>query len=255
MQTIDVNGGQLGYTEAGSGGAPIVFVHGWCCDRTFFAPQAEHFSATHRCVSVDLRGHHGLDASSGSATIPTHATDVIALCETLGIERPIITGHSMGGVIALEMAAQAPTLSAGLVLVDPVLLPAEAVAQMQGFVTALESPDHQTAARGFIEQNLFLPTDDQAVRAQVTKVMLDAPQDVMVSEMRSILEWGASRQSETWTVPVISILSAQTVVDPASLSERCTDLEVVRTPGAGHFNQLLAPDAVNEAIESFLARL
>lgn len=255
MQTISINGAPLGYVEAGGGEAAIVFVHGWSCDHTFFAPQADYFSTVRRCVSVDLRGHHGLEAPSGSATIPTHAADVVGLCEALEIERPIIAGHSMGGVVALEIAAQVPTLPAGLVLVDPALMPSEAAAQLEGFVSALESPDYQTAARGFIEQNLFMPTDDDAVRTRVTEAMLDTPQDVMVSEMRSIATWGASRQTHTWTVPVTSILSGRTVVDPASLGERCTSLEIVNTPAVGHFNQLLAPNAVNDAMERFLAGL
>ena len=40
MQTLDINGAQVGYVETGSGESPIVFVHGWSCDDTFFAPQA-----------------------------------------------------------------------------------------------------------------------------------------------------------------------------------------------------------------------
>lgn len=255
MQTIDVNGAQLGYVEAGSGEPPIVFVHGWCCDHTFFAPQAEHFSTDRRCVSLDLRGRHGPDGSSGSATIPTHAADVVGFCEELEIERPIIAGHSMGGAVALAVAAQSPTLPAGLALVDPALIPSEEAAQMEGFVAALESPDYQTAARGFIEQTLFMPTDDEAVRTRVTDVMLDAPQDVMVSEMKSTAEWWNDSRQHTWTLPVMAILSGQTIVDPESLGERCTNLETVNTPGVGHFNQLLAPDAVNDAMEQLLARV
>lgn len=255
MQTIAINGAQLGYVESGSGESPIVFVHGWSCDHTFFAPQTEHFSPTHRCVSVDLRGHRGLDAPTGSATIPTHAADVVGLCEALGIERPVIAGHSMGGCIALEMAAQNPALPAALVLVDPAFpLPSKAIAQLVSFVGALESPEYQTAARGFIEQALFMPTDDEALRGQIIETMLDARQDVMVSEMKSVAEWSASRQSHAWTLPVINIPCGQPVADPESLGQRCTNLETVNTPGVGHFNQLLAPDAVNEAMRTFLAR-
>lgn len=255
MQTMNVNGTEVGYVEAGSGDPPIVFVHGWSCDHTFFAPQTDHLSTAHRCVSVDLRGHHGLEAAPGSATVPTHATDVLEICGALGLERPVIVGHSMGGAIALEVASQDPALPAGLVLVDPALIPSEARPQVEGFVAALESPDFWEVARGFIEQNLLMPSDDEAVRTRVLEVMLDAPQDIMVSEMRSIAEWGASRESHTWGLPVLSILSEQTTVVPGSLSERCVDLQTVTTPGVGHFNQLLATEAVNEAIEEFLARL
>ena len=36
---------------------PMIFVHGWCCDRSYFAPQFEHFASGHAVVAVDLRGH------------------------------------------------------------------------------------------------------------------------------------------------------------------------------------------------------
>jgi pimeloyl-ACP methyl ester carboxylesterase len=37
---------------------PLVFIHGWCCDRTFFSPQVAHFSQLgHQIVIPDLRGH------------------------------------------------------------------------------------------------------------------------------------------------------------------------------------------------------
>lgn len=255
MQTIDIEGVELGYVEAGSGGTPIVFVHGWSCDHTFFAPQAQHFSESRRCVSVDLRGHHGLDAPEASATIPTHAADVVRLCEALGIERPVIAGHSMGGAIALEVAARKPTLPAALVLVDPAFpVASEVIPFMEAFVEELKSPGYRTAARGFVEQAMFMPSDDEVLKGQIIETMLDTPQHVMVSEMGSVVEF-CSRPAQTWTLPVLNIVAGQPVSDHESLGLSCTDLETTSTPGVGHFNQLLAPEVVNEAMETFLARL
>ena len=48
---------RLAYDTAGAGDPPIVFVHGWSCDRSYFAPQIEHFAAGHAVAAVDLRGH------------------------------------------------------------------------------------------------------------------------------------------------------------------------------------------------------
>lgn len=255
MQTIDIDGVGLRYIEAGSGGTPIVFVHGWSCDLTFFAPQARQFSESRRCVSVDLRGHHGLDAPEGSATIPTHAADVVRLCEGLGIDHPVIAGHSMGGAIALEIAASNPTFPAALVLVDPAFpVSKDVIPFMEAFVEELEAPGYRTAARDFVEQAMFMPSDDEVVKDQIIEAMLGTPQHVMVSEMRSVVEF-STRPARTWTLPVLNIVAGQPVADHASLGLRCTNLETTSTPGVGHFNQLLAPDVVNEAMERFLARL
>lgn len=255
MPTVDIGDTELAYVEAGDGGPPIVFVHGWSCDHSFFAPQAEHFSASRRCVSVDLRGHGGSGAASGSATIPTHAADVAKLCEALGIERPVIAGHSMGGAIALEVAAGYPTLPAALVLVDPAFpVPAEVIPFMEAFVDELASSDYRARAQDFIAQAMFMPRDDQVVKAKIIDIMLGTPQHVMISEMRSVVEF-SSRPARTWTLPVLNIVAGQPVADHESLGKYCTDLETTSTPGVGHFNQLLAPDAVNQAMESILARL
>ena len=64
MPTIEHKGTKLAYEEKGSGTPAFVFVHGWTCDRSFFAAQAEHFAQRHRVVSIDLRGHGESDAVS-----------------------------------------------------------------------------------------------------------------------------------------------------------------------------------------------
>jgi pimeloyl-ACP methyl ester carboxylesterase len=56
MQSLVRDGVRLAYTEAGSGDPPLLFVHGWCCDHSYFQPQFEHFQRGHRVVAVDLRG-------------------------------------------------------------------------------------------------------------------------------------------------------------------------------------------------------
>jgi len=48
MAMIERNGIRLAYDDRGAGEPMMVFVHGWTCDRSFFAPQAEHFARRHR---------------------------------------------------------------------------------------------------------------------------------------------------------------------------------------------------------------
>jgi pimeloyl-ACP methyl ester carboxylesterase len=57
MEKLIRDGVALAYETRGQGDPPILLVHGWTCDHTYFAPQAEHFSRNHRVISVDLRGH------------------------------------------------------------------------------------------------------------------------------------------------------------------------------------------------------
>src|SRR5207344_602661 len=50
------DGLSLYYEQEGSGDPPLVFIHGWCCDHTFFQPQSDHFKASHAVTTLDLRG-------------------------------------------------------------------------------------------------------------------------------------------------------------------------------------------------------
>ena len=106
------------YEDVGSGSQPFLFVHGWTCNHNFFAPQIEYFSRFHRVIAVDLCGHGASDAPQRQYTVPEFADDLAWLCGELGVERAVLVGHSMGGVIALQLAATHPELSAAVCLID-----------------------------------------------------------------------------------------------------------------------------------------
>ena len=118
VQHMNRDGTALAYEDTGAGDPPFVFVHGWTCNHTHFAPQVEHFGRQHRTVAVDLRGHGASAAPEQDYTISGFADDVAWLCEQLGVERPILVGHSMGGTVVLDVAARYPDLPRAVVMVD-----------------------------------------------------------------------------------------------------------------------------------------
>jgi pimeloyl-ACP methyl ester carboxylesterase len=120
MSQVRRNGIALFYEEAGGGDLPLVFVHGWCCDHTYFAPQFEHFRRKHRVVTVDLRGHGQSDKPTQSYTMEAFADDMAGMCDQLGVEKPVVIGHSMGGIVAFDLACRYPTLPSAIVMLGPV---------------------------------------------------------------------------------------------------------------------------------------
>lgn len=68
-------GVRLAYDVAGAGDPPMVFVHGWCCDRSYFAPQITHFSASHAVATMDLRGHGDSDRPAPGLGAPADVTE------------------------------------------------------------------------------------------------------------------------------------------------------------------------------------
>jgi pimeloyl-ACP methyl ester carboxylesterase len=255
VATAISDGIQIHYEADGAGSPPLVFVHGWCCDTRYFAKQFEHFKADHRVVSLDLRGHG--ESGPGPISIETFADDVAAVAQADGATRPIIVGHSMGAVIALEVATRHPGLAAGVVLVDPapMEISPELGAQMAGLLEGLAGPDSPAVRRGFLEGSPFFfePTDDPAVKSWVTDAMCAAPDDVALAGMQAIGAWAAANGSAQWDLPVLVILAAGGLNNAESMEAR--GFEVEQTPDVGHFNQILAADRVNAFIGAFAEKV
>jgi pimeloyl-ACP methyl ester carboxylesterase len=115
----ELDGLTLYYERAGSGDPELLFVHGWCCDHTAFGPQFDHFAHTHTVTALDLRGCGRSGRPAAGYGVPDFADDLARFCTAVGIAKPVVVGHSLGGMIAVEFAAQHPSMARALVLVDP----------------------------------------------------------------------------------------------------------------------------------------
>jgi len=119
-KTLTVNGLRLRYLEWGSPGAlPLVCVHGYTSSAEAFNAVARRLEDRAHLIAMDVRGH-GESAWSpdGAYQYADQAGDLAALVDRLGIERFVLIGTSMGGVIAMVYAAQHADRLRGLVLND-----------------------------------------------------------------------------------------------------------------------------------------
>lgn len=125
VKTVEVNGYPLAYAEAGNG-SPVVIIHGAWVDHRLFLPQAAALSRQHRVILVSLRHHHPepWDGKGEAVSLRRHASDVAGLVRALGFDKVHLVGHSMGAVVALEVARTAPDLLRSLALADPAGPPA-----------------------------------------------------------------------------------------------------------------------------------
>jgi pimeloyl-ACP methyl ester carboxylesterase len=184
------------------------------------------------------------------------ADDVAWLCQQLGVTRPVIVGHSMGGVIAFEVAARHPDLPLAVVAVDAPLIPGQelrdGVAQL---VEGLKSPNYRQASQDFVANLLFLETDDRALKARVVEQMSSAPQHVMVSAMEQLFACDTAASTAAVKVPAL-LLNAEgpgwPLAGVARIKEVNPNVVIGQTVGAGHFHQMVIPDQVNAMIAQFL---
>jgi pimeloyl-ACP methyl ester carboxylesterase len=165
MEKLIRDGVALTHETLGQADPPILLVHGWTCDHTYFEPQAEHFSRNHRVISVDVRGHGESDKPEQDYTMAGYADEVAWLCGQLAAAKPVIIGHNMGGVIAFEVAARHPGLPGAVVAVDSPICPPDAVREaIQPVIDSVKTPSFCQVSQDFVANALFLSTDDAALK-------------------------------------------------------------------------------------------
>ena len=255
MATIVHKGINLAYEEQGEGRPAMVFVHGWACNRSFFALQAQYFFRRHRVVSIDLRGHGESDKPEGEYPIAAYADDIAYMIKQLGLGKVIAVGHSMGGIVVLQLAAVFPDCVAGIVMIEPVRSFTQPSDEGRAIIAALAEgieAGNQDPLRQYITERFFLPTSDRKLLEQVLAVMLAMPSKVAASALRAIPEFDGAAAAALCKVPALHIAATPPLNPPHLVSQILPTVINGITVGAGHFNQLEVPDQVNAMIAAFL---
>src|SRR5262249_28142175 len=153
------------------------------------------------------------------------------LCGELGLVKPALVGHSMGGAIVLATAARHPKLPRAIALCDPAVIPPPFIkAAVDPFIAALRTPGWRDVARGFIGERLFGPNDDKARAAQITEGMLATPQHVMVSAFESLFQtFDSEAAARACKVPALLIDAEAPIPDRARFRELCPQIAFAQT--------------------------
>ena len=170
----------LAFDRAGpTGDLPVLLLHAGVADRRMWDPLWADLSAERDVVRLDLRGfgESGTRPESGWS----HAADVVAALDGLGIERAHLIGASMGAGVAVEVALGRPALVASLLLVAPggSLIP-RMTDELRAFVTAendaMDAGDLDTAAQANVDWWLVSPRRGADAVPSETRALVHAMQ-------------------------------------------------------------------------------
>ncbi|MFI2033578.1 MULTISPECIES: alpha/beta hydrolase [Streptomyces] len=255
----------LAYEDKGEAGPsrslPLVLIHGHPFDRTMWHPQITGFAASRRVVAPDLRGYGASPVVPGVTPLSTFAADIAALLDDLGISEFVLGGLSMGGQIAMECYRQYPHRVRGLLLADT--FPAAETPEGRRDRNAMADRLLREGMTGYADEVLFkmvAPYADAEVAAQVRHMMTATDPVGAAAALRGRAERPDYRDLLTRVaVPALVVVGADDEYTPVSDAEAMhaalpdSTLHVVE--GAAHLPNLERPDAFNEALEGFLARL
>jgi pimeloyl-ACP methyl ester carboxylesterase len=152
---VFANGVRLHYYHAvpAEGKPVIVMAHGVTDNGLCWATVSEKLQADYDIYMLDTRGHGLSDPFTTSDDGDTLIKDVVAAVEALGIEKPILMGHSMGAATVMRVGAEYPDLAKAVVMLDPFLPRAGGEGRRGGPGTRIQrggtegSPDTETPRR------------------------------------------------------------------------------------------------------------
>lgn len=247
----------LPYRRAGQG-IPLVLVHGYLGGSAQWQSEIDHFRDRFDVIAPDLPGFGDASGEAGCDRIGDMADRVIGLLDQLGIDAFILLGHSMGGMIAQEMAARAAPRISKLILYgtgplglmpdrfEPIKLSRERL-DKDGVEKTIDRIGatwfrHGSASAGF---PLIAQIGAQANR-QAALAALDAMADwdgrpaLGTLNMPTLVVWGHEDQSYRW--PQVETLWKG--LPNATLSV---------IPGASHAAHLEKPRIFRAILEDFLS--
>ncbi len=164
--------GRLHVEHAGAG-RPAVLLHAGIADSRMWDPQWTAWPARLAVTRLDLRGFGRSGRPVGAFS---HAGDVLAVLDACEIDRALLVGASLGGLVALDLAAARPERVRGLVLAGPPLPGYAWSAEMRAFseaeAAALEAGDLEAATE--VNVDFWLPTASEEVRATIRAQQLGA---------------------------------------------------------------------------------
>ena len=115
---LDTSETELFYTDRVNGSRPIVMLHGTTGWGQSFDPLVPWLEKGHRLLIPDLRGHGRSEHVAGGYRVVDFAKDIVAMLEQLVAEPAVLLGHSLGGLVAISVAAERPDLVSGVIIED-----------------------------------------------------------------------------------------------------------------------------------------
>jgi pimeloyl-ACP methyl ester carboxylesterase len=261
------DGVRLAHFEAGPANPqtpPLFLIHGWKGDHSIMLPQIEHFAKSRRVVAINLRGHGASDAPEQEYTIPGFVDDLAWQCARLGLQRPLVIGHSLGGAIALELCGRFPDLACGLIMIDSIVVPSKEIGEspdLRQLIEGMGGPDYLEISKANA-WDFSCDYDDPARRKMIYEEYIlpptvATPQHVAFSAIKNAIAHDQEPAAAACRIPMAYISADVPLVNMARdldhLQRLCPQLVTAKTMLAGHFNTIEVADQVNAMIDRFLA--
>jgi len=232
-------------TADGRGDPPFVCLHGLVDTLEIWDRLSGPLAERRRTLRLDQRGHGESGAPAGPYRREDLAADVVGLLDALGIERAVLVGHSMGGIISMTTAVAYPERVAGMVLLGTASRCNERTAQWyERIAQAGETDGCPGLARAIYgDKSKRRVTGDAKAIAAVTRTLASLYTDPLTPKLESL------------DCPVLLLVGEKDPMGPKAseiIAGALPDAKLQVLPGCGHWIHVEASDAVSDAIADWI---
>lgn len=247
MSAVVIDEGVVHYEYLGRG-QPLIFIHGWLGSWRYWMSTMGDLSDAYRTYALDLWGFGDTDKAQPRYTLSEYVQLVLAFLDELGISRtPMIVGHSLGGLVALNMALMRPELADRLAFVSLPLdrqhINTKSLVNGKGVPTGglfKKTKEYEPVIKE-IEK-----TDKLAIESSVSSLNgIDIRDKLALLQVPTLLVYGAKD----------SIITSSPGDDLSALKPEGSETLSVRTmlmSQCRHFPMLEEPNTFNRLLRDFL---
>lgn len=256
-----VSQGGISYLEAGRPtAAPLVFLHGIGGAARMFRRQLDHFGGDYRALAWDMPGY------GNSTPLPLVSMDALAAAlagfiEELGLDHPVLVGHSLGGMVVQRLLTRAPHLARAVVLAQTSAAfgsrdPAWQAEFLSARLGPLDAGHGMAALAETLVADLAGPDADPEGLALARDCMAHTPDSTYRDGIMAMPGFDCRDALARIAVPVLVLSGTLDATAPAQgmerMAARIPGAQYVALEGAGHLAHLEQPDAFNAAVGQFL---
>lgn len=279
---VDVEGGRLaafGLGEAGADTPPVLAIHGITSSSRTWLATAAALGNRARLIAVDLRGRARSSELPPPFGLDAHVRDMVAVLDHLGLERALVTGHSLGAYVAARLAVQHPERVQRLVLVDGGLTIPESrdVADPEGFIDAFLGPTLDRLKMTFPSVDAYADwwsahpaiagadVDPVKLREYAAHDLVGEPPQMRSSINPQVvrddgLDLFSDADADRLTVPAVLLAAPKGMVDdphpmqPLAVVQRWADADAehrlaIGVPGVNHYTIVLGDHGARTVAE------
>ena len=248
MATIKINGAEIYYEIHGHGPETMLFSHGLLFSGKMFKDQVDYFKARYKCVVYDHRGQGRSEVTENGYDMDSVYEDAIALIRELNLGPCHVVGLSMGGFVAMRIAARSPELLKSLIIKYNVL---KTITQVLGVSAVINK------VMPIIFGSTFLNDPARKDLVQLWRNELLTNKKSIAKAVKGVVDReSVMNELDNIYIPTLVIVGDEDVATPPEKSKNIklkipqSRLAIIK--GAGHSSVIEEPLQVIDVIEVFL---